>query len=66
MSIYSAVLSDRDRGLRLAEVNEGPVEGVVVEGSGEGDADEDADEDAGDCGFGAELVELRRRGRRWN
>jgi hypothetical protein len=62
VSIYSAVLSDKDRGLRLAEVKEGPVGEVDVESSGEGDADEDD----GDCGFGAELVELRRRGRRWN
>lgn len=62
MSIYSAVLSDKDRGLRLAEVKEGPVEEVDVEGSGDGDADEDD----GACGFDGELVELRRRGRRWN
>lgn len=50
MSIYSAVLSDKDRGLRLAEVN-GSVD--------EDDGDWDADEDVGACEFDAEFVTLR-------
>ena len=49
MSIYSAVLSDKDRGLRLAE------NGSVDEGEG----DWDTDEDVGDCKFDGEFVALR-------
>ena len=48
MSIYSAVLSDKDRGLRLAE------KGSVDEGEGDWDAD-----DIEDCEFDAEFVALR-------